>query len=64
MSNKITIVVKLDATFQLEYSLDQGNRAGVHSFPKDSLLIDILRYCRNLVSPYNVETNILYEVAR
>lgn len=64
MKNRITILVKLDSSFQLEYFLDEGNRVGCVPFNKDALLLDILRYCRNLISPYNVDTNILYEVAR
>jgi hypothetical protein len=64
LKNRITILVRLDAQFQLEYILDNGKRTGCHLFPKDTQLIDILRYARNLISPYNVETNILYEVAR
>lgn len=64
MKNRITILVRLDAQFQVEYSLDEGKRVGAHLFPKDVQLVDILRYCRNLISPYNVETVILYQVTQ
>lgn len=64
MKNQITIVMKLDSQFQVKYCLDNGNRVGAKLFSKDVQLVDIMRYVRNLISPWEVDISVLFEVTQ